>query len=57
MRTLLAKFLTDRSGAAILEYSLIIGAVAVMLISTVSSLGQGLGEIYQSVILALRSLN
>jgi Flp pilus assembly pilin Flp len=57
MRTLLAKFLTDRSGAAILEYSLIIGAVAVMLVSAVSSLGQGLGEIYQRVILALRSLN
>lgn len=57
MRTLLVKFIADRSGAAALEYSLLIGAVAIMLFTVMFSLGQSLNDIYQSVIIGLRSVN
>ena len=47
------EFLRDESGATAIEYSLIVGFIALAIIAAVGSTGQKLVELFQSLIPAL----
>lgn len=59
MRNAVIHFLADRRGSAMLEYSLVLGAIAICVVSAVSGLGEALGELYRTIltgVLAIGSL-
>lgn len=49
MRTIISKFLANESGATAIEYGLIAGLIAVVIIVAVSSVGTGLAAKFTSV--------
>ena len=53
----ICRFLTATEGAAMLEYSLVMAAVALGVISAVTSLGEILGGIFQTIIAAVAAMN
>jgi pilus assembly protein Flp/PilA len=50
----LARFLSDRSGATAIEYGLIAAGISVAIIATVASLGTNLNATFSSVSSALK---
>lgn len=46
MRRLLARFVTDRSGATAIEYAVMVALIGVILIGAVTTLGQTLANKY-----------
>lgn len=57
MRDALTRFLADRSGTATLEYSLLVGGIAMAMFAMIQTLGLGLGEIFQAITSGLQSVN
>jgi pilus assembly protein Flp/PilA len=53
MKTLVARFLTDRSGATAIEYGLIAAGISVAIIAVVQGLGTNLRATFSSVSAAL----
>lgn len=53
----ICQFLTATEGSAMLEYSLVMAAVALGVISAVTSLGEILGGIFQTIIAAIASMS
>lgn len=53
----ISHLLTGTEGSAMLEYSLVMAAVALGVISAVASLGDILGEIFQTIISAVAAMN
>jgi Flp pilus assembly pilin Flp len=56
MRKAVTHFLADERGSAMLEYSLIMAAMAVCVISAVSALGETLGGLYQTILAGVVSI-
>jgi pilus assembly protein Flp/PilA len=54
---LFLRFLTDRSGATSIEYALIAGSIALVIITTVFGLGTGVSARYAAVSDALTQQN
>lgn len=57
MPNAISQFLHGSRGAAMLEYSLVMAAIALGLISAIVMLGETLGAIFQTVISAAASMN
>jgi Flp pilus assembly pilin Flp len=57
MRKAVLDFLADDGGAAMLEYSLIMAAMAICVISAVSALGETLGGVYQNILSGVVAIN
>lgn len=57
MRKAITHFWADRSGSAAIEYSLVAGAMAFVVIAAVTSLSQTLSAMYQTVISGLAIVN
>jgi pilus assembly protein Flp/PilA len=53
MKTLVSRFLTDRSGATAIEYGLIAAGISVAIIAVVQGLGTNLKATFSSVSAAL----
>jgi pilus assembly protein Flp/PilA len=49
MKNLLINFLKEEDGQDLVEYALIVAAVGLALISTVSQLGQAISSLYTSI--------
>ena len=49
MKSLIARFLTDRSGATAIEYGLIAAGISVAIIAVVNGLGTKLSDTFSSV--------
>ena len=49
MRTFIVSFLKEEDGQDLVEYALIVAAVGLALISTVSQLGQAVSSLYTSI--------
>ncbi|HEY5226125.1 MAG TPA: Flp family type IVb pilin [Methylovirgula sp.] len=49
MKNIFARFAADQSGATAIEYGLIAGLIAVVIISAVSSLGKNISNKFQAV--------
>jgi pilus assembly protein Flp/PilA len=49
MKNLLINFLKEENGQDLVEYALIVAAVGLALISTVSQLGQAISSLYTSI--------
>jgi Flp pilus assembly pilin Flp len=56
MRQVISRFLADSDGSAMLEYALIVSAIAIAILSPLSSLGETLGTLYQTIISGLASV-
>jgi Flp pilus assembly pilin Flp len=56
MRQVISRFLADDSGSAMLEYTLLVSAIAIALLSPLSLLGETLGAFYQTIISGLASV-
>ena len=56
MRNAVIRFFSDRRGAAMLEYSLVMGAIAVCVVSAVSGLGDALGEMYRTILTGVTAI-
>jgi len=54
MKSLLAKFLNDQSGATAIEYGLIAAGISVAIITVVGTLGSALNTTFTSVATALK---
>ena len=54
MKSLLAKFVNDQSGATAIEYGLIAAGISVAIIAVVGSLGSALNTTFTSVQTALK---
>lgn len=54
MKTLIARFMKDESGATAIEYGLIAAGIAVAIITAVQTLGTGLETTFTSVTTALK---
>ncbi|MGF1620844.1 MAG: Flp family type IVb pilin [Rhodomicrobiaceae bacterium] len=50
------RFLADNDGSAMLEYALIASAIAIAVLSAVSSLGDSFSGLYQTIISGLASV-
>ena len=49
MQTLFARFVNDESGATAIEYGLIAGLLSVIIITTLTTMGDDLKAIYESI--------
>ena len=49
MKTLFSRFVSDESGATAIEYGLIAALVAVAIITALTTLGDGLTDIFEGV--------
>ncbi len=49
MKTLIIRFLKEEDGQDLVEYALIVAAVGLALITTVTQLSQGIVSLYQSI--------
>jgi pilus assembly protein Flp/PilA len=49
MKTFIVNFLKEEDGQDLVEYALIVAAVGLALISTVSQLGQAISSLYTSI--------
>lgn len=49
MRTLALQFLRDRSGATAIEYALVAGGIAVVIVAAVQLLGSNINTKYRSI--------
>jgi Flp pilus assembly pilin Flp len=56
MRQVISRFPADSDGSAMLEYALIVSAIAIAILSPLSSLGETLGTLYQTIISGLASV-
>jgi Flp pilus assembly pilin Flp len=56
MRKAVIRFHFDRRGSAMLEYSLVMGAIAICVASAVSGLGGGLGEMYGTILTGVTTI-
>jgi pilus assembly protein Flp/PilA len=54
MRSTIARFLKDQSGATAIEYGLIAAGISVAIIATVQALGSNLNTTFGSVAAALK---
>ncbi len=57
MKTLFARFIKDESGATAIEYGLIAALIAVVLITTLTSLGNSLNTTFSKVNSAVTAAN
>jgi Flp pilus assembly pilin Flp len=53
MRKAAANFPTDCQGSALIEYSLVVCAIAMTLLSAITALGDELSQTYQAIITGL----
>jgi pilus assembly protein Flp/PilA len=53
MRTLIARFITDESGATAIEYGLIAAGISVAIVTIVATVGENLVATFQTVADAL----
>ena len=56
MRKAITQFLAEPNGSAMLEYALILSAIAIGVLSATSALGETLGEVYQTIISGIGSI-
>lgn len=56
MRKAVTNLLTDRRGAALIEYSLVACAIAITLLSAITALGEELGETYQTILTGIAAI-
>ena len=56
MRKAVIHFYSDRRGSAMLEYSLVMGAMAICVVSAVSGLGDALGEMYRTILTGVTTI-
>lgn len=56
MRKAIIIFLADKKGSAALEYSLVVAALAIGILTTISSLGDVLGNLYQTIVSGLAAI-
>lgn len=49
MKRIFAKFITDESGATAIEYAIIAGGIALVIIVAVDSIGTSLNTVFTSV--------
>ena len=54
MRTLIAKFLADQSGATAIEYCLIAAGISIVIITAVQGIGTGLNNKFTSISSSLK---
>lgn len=57
MRKAITTFIGDKKGSAALEYSLLTAALAIGILSAISSLGDTLSSIYQTIISGLMTIS
>ena len=50
MKNAVIRFLKDEEGATAIEYGLIAGLIAVVVITVLTNLGTGLGDMFQKVV-------
>lgn len=53
MKTLIARFRNDESGATAIEYGLIAGLVSVVIIGAITLVGTDLDTVFRSIVTAL----
>ncbi|UIJ74136.1 Flp family type IVb pilin [Aurantimonas sp. HBX-1] len=53
MKTLIARFKNDESGATAIEYGLIAGLVSVVIIGAITLVGTDLDTVFRSIVTAL----
>ncbi|MBO6754898.1 MAG: Flp family type IVb pilin [Roseibium sp.] len=53
MKKLFARFVEDESGATAIEYGLIAGLIAVVIIGTVATLGDDIDDVFSTISSAL----
>ena len=51
------KFLKDENGSAAIEYALLVSLIAIVLIPTLSDIGEALEQVYLSILDKLEILN
>jgi Flp pilus assembly pilin Flp len=56
MRKAIILFYSDRRGSAMLEYSLVMGAIAICVVSGVSGLGGALDEMYRTILTGVTAI-
>jgi len=56
MRKAVICFYSDRRGSAMLEYSLVMGAIAICVVAAVSGLGDALGEMYRTILTGVTAI-
>jgi pilus assembly protein Flp/PilA len=56
MKNLIGNFLKEEDGQDLVEYALIVAAVGLALISTVSQLGTAISSLYQSIVTNVQSI-
>jgi pilus assembly protein Flp/PilA len=49
MKTLFARFIKDQSGATAIEYGMIVALISVVIIGTVGSIGNKLGNAFTNI--------
>jgi len=54
MKTLLARFLQDRSGATAIEYALIASSISIVIVGAINNVGATTVQMYSNVATALR---
>ncbi len=54
MRTLIAKFLADQSGATAIEYCIIAAGISIVIITAVQGIGTGLNNKFTSISSSLK---
>jgi len=56
MRKTITSFIRDERGAAIVEYSILLAAIALGVLSATNALGQELGNIYHTISSGIASI-
>jgi Flp pilus assembly pilin Flp len=56
MQKPIRRILSDCSGSALIEYSLLLGGIAIALLSAISALGNELTATYQAIISGVASI-
>jgi Flp pilus assembly pilin Flp len=57
MRNTLRRFLDDERGSAVLEYSVLIGGIALAIIAVIQAFGVELGSLFHGIAAGIQSLN
>jgi Flp pilus assembly pilin Flp len=57
MRNTLKRFLDDERGSAVFEYSVLVGGIALAIITIIQAFGIELGSLFHSIAAGIQSLN
>ena len=55
MKSILRRFIRDEEGASAIEYALIAGLIAVVIVTALSPIGTEIGKIFDKILTALQT--